>query len=1093
MAGVGIFCVSVPAQAANTNPAITFEAGFTNTNPVGSWRSLKFYAVTNYTNTATNRVLFNPVFSNITVITLTSTSAVTLSTPVITTNAGQLLTNVNVTNNLVFDLYQGLLQGVARGPMILDIPANRFVLNWTNSTNNFTNAPTNRTNVASGTTNSTNSYRIVYQAQPTNLLTTTNFLANTNTPLPVTNAFTGLTNLYTVLSGPASISASGGTNYLVAGPPGLVLIQVASPASSDGLWAAGTNVFRILLTNAPAAGFAFVTATNAPAFTKTNLVFDEITPLVLTNRGDSRVLFSLDRSGAGQFFLSNGTNYFRARSGVGQVVITATRQASASSAITIATVTSSLAKATSTIVWGGIYSNTNSFTVSNPATTNLVLTARSSSGARVSFASVNTNVAAFSNALAGALELRAAGTSTITATAVGEDSFNYLPGSSNVTLIVDWTNPPVPEFTSTNRRDGIQDRPYRYVLTASNSPLSFGATNLAPGLSFTSVPPSIVGTNTQPGFYEMTLIASNAGGVTNSGLLSLVSPAPAHSQTNPWSFPVQLGLSTDTNGSYAFSNLPAGVSVLTNGGGRILSNANTSNGFAGRVTNLQVVYQTASRTNTNLFTLDVRPGLPVPIYASLSATQGIPLSHAPTSFRGTNVPGYPITITAASLPLGLTINATSGVIMGTSAEAGVFRPLLSARNITGNTNTNLLITLAPVAQAGQPLRLSLAGLFTNAPGTGTYSMPNLPPGMVLYPKTGVLEGRPAAVGRVQLQVIFTPDSGLANTGNYVLTIAPPVPQVRVPVSTANLRVGNWFYFQPWVTGPGWEWSGTDALTNSVVGSQWTNQLVIGGAPVNLRSNAAGYLLATTQGLTLVATQTGLNQLAVVWRSNLPVASSWQSMVRANVSTNLSLASTNQKVYPFLSSFLFPTNTNQYAAATALTRGGEFPASGEYIDVATNPPAGITYEIDPPLTRAQGREVWLRLTYAADSETLSFAVNTNATNPGTGQFTSLGSTTNPALTTAGWSFPNSIQSLRLAVGTGWSNVTVASNLATLSRFSLQPLGVGFSAEGLPSGLQIDPTNGAIFGTPTVPGLYTVNVIATNAAGAGQTLIRFNVQP
>ncbi len=50
---------------------------------------------------------------------------------------------------------------------------------------------------------------------------------------------------------------------------------------------------------------------------------------------------------------------------------------------------------------------------------------------------------------------------------------------------------------------------------------------------------------------------------------------------------------------------------------------------------------------------------------------------------------------------------------------------------------------------------------------------------------------------------------------------------------------------------------------------------------------------------------------------------------------------------------------------------------------------------------------------------------------------------------------------------------------------------FSATGLPAGLSIDPATGAITGTPTEKGKFTVTVSATNGAGTGSTTLELTV--
>ena len=70
----------------------------------------------------------------------------------------------------------------------------------------------------------------------------------------------------------------------------------------------------------------------------------------------------------------------------------------------------------------------------------------------------------------------------------------------------------VPVITSATTASGTVGSAFSYQITATNTPVSYGATGLPPGLSANSGTGLISGTPTSPGTSTVTLAATNAGG-----------------------------------------------------------------------------------------------------------------------------------------------------------------------------------------------------------------------------------------------------------------------------------------------------------------------------------------------------------------------------------------------------------------------------------------------------------------------------------------------------------------------------------------------------------------------------------------------------
>ena len=85
-----------------------------------------------------------------------------------------------------------------------------------------------------------------------------------------------------------------------------------------------------------------------------------------------------------------------------------------------------------------------------------------------------------------------------------------------------------PVITSATAANGTVGNAFSYQITATNTPVSYGATGLPAGLSVNSGTGLISGTPTSPGTSTVTLAATNAGGTGKTTLtLTLVAPTPS--------------------------------------------------------------------------------------------------------------------------------------------------------------------------------------------------------------------------------------------------------------------------------------------------------------------------------------------------------------------------------------------------------------------------------------------------------------------------------------------------------------------------------------------------------------------------------------
>lgn len=1134
-------------RAANSNPTVTFTTNTNQTNSASMLFRMRLFSVSNYTNipnlfvsnttsapvSTTTNVTNNGIVVSTTTNTYSSTNRysndlVSVSATLLTLGGSTL-----VTNGLVFYPSSGLLVGTPTTNFILAF-SNELVVRTTNQTWGTTNIQTNRiitvvsngitnpprfiavfysnssssTNTSSTTNTNSNSFRLVFQspAQITNF-PFTNMLANATTNLPETNGL-GLQYGYELIAGEGVLTSTNGTNYLSSTGMQPVVLRVSLAPTSPALqiWASNSTNLTISKIEPSVIGFGFATNTNLAAFTRTNLVFGTSTPLLVTNAWLYQPAFTVSPPVPNPIFYSNHPTipnlqipYVQALAGTGSVVVTATIPG------TNSTLTITRTQAPSpTITMLGVFTNTNAnplggaFTNTNPGVTTVPLQAYSSAKYVVAFASSDSNVARITNG--NTLVMLRSGSCSILASNSFLNTNNYsnaIPVTN--TLVVQWaSNPPV--FSSPTRQDGVQGVLFTYFLIAGPDtnafPISYAATNLAPGLFFVA-PNRILGTPPQAGLFRMALTATNVAGTTNSQLLSYFTNFPPLRVTNAWNFVLSLGTGTNTNGTYLFStngtngtfapgNLPPGIGSVTNSNNAappvlVLTNTNLNpiTGFAGEA-NLWVRFSNSEGDYLTNFSLLVLPAAP-PVLSYASATNVLPAGAYASITNLGYIPGLgsPANFRASNLPSGLGVQ-TNGNILGTPLVAGIYSSVISASNTFGAASSNLVFQVNPVA--GYPWSFSLANLFTNS-GNG-YQAVNLPPGLTLNTNSGQVTGTVRGAGSFDVTVVLSSNGTPVETKFTNLSIAPPAPLLRLPDNLVAGKVGQPFSFQPWVSGAGWEWSGAGEFS-----ANWTNRMVVtnGAGSTNtnrISANNNGTLLATSNGMTLTNNASN-NTLALLWNSEIPSSWPWQATLRLRVA-GLS-NSINGVAGPFLNVFRAqsPFGTNY------LDRYAEVYLDS-FLSTGNNPGAawvGTNSSSSIGLPTVGTNEIAVRISYETNGSRLVMAVNTNPNGAWT-NFTSVLTNSNLGST---WSLTNAASAFRVWAGFSTSNQPVSSGQALYRNFALLPGGVTFSASNLPAWASIDPTMGTIYGTPTGPGTNAVVITVSNISGTTQGTYRLIVLP
>ena len=292
------------------------------------------------------------------------------------------------------------------------------------------------------------------------------------------------------------------------------------------------------------------------------------------------------------------------------------------------------------------------------------------------------------------------------------------------------------------QQTGVIDA-FEYIIKASNSPVSFGATGLPPGLSLNATTGRIYGIPTTGGIFTSNISATNAGGTGMASLVITLSLRPPYILLNSATSNVTVGTPftlqiSARNGPTSFSvtGLPLGMSVNSTTG--IISGTPTTIGNF----NLTLSATNGGGSHQAAHTLRVLP--PLPVVSSTLAANAFPGVDFSFQVTATN---NPTSFSASGLPPGLMINSTTGVVSGfpQAGNSAIYNATISASNAGGTGLGVLSIRVPPIFTSSMNASAELGGNFTyqisagNAPSY--FLISGLPPGLTFNGSTGVIYGK----------------------------------------------------------------------------------------------------------------------------------------------------------------------------------------------------------------------------------------------------------------------------------------------------------------------------------------------------------------
>jgi len=281
---------------------------------------------------------------------------------------------------------------------------------------------------------------------------------------------------------------------------------------------------------------------------------------------------------------------------------------------------------------------------------------------------------------------------------------------------------------------------FNYLITATQFPTSFNATNLPVGLSINTVTGLISGSISSPGTYNITIFATNSFGTGSGTLVLTVSSTPMPVITSALTSNVYISTfynytitATNTPTSYNASGLPAGLTINTSTG--LISGTPTVGGTYNITISATNAFGTGSATlvlqvlsisqiylhNFGTITISGKPYTvaPVIIDANLSSSQWDTNFTGFTNFAGSTGQALGVNSGAVGRTYTLTFNVNSGYKLDITSFS-----FWRQRSSTAATTSSITINSISVASDTTPTVgsntgvLSVAGL-TNLTGTIT--------------------------------------------------------------------------------------------------------------------------------------------------------------------------------------------------------------------------------------------------------------------------------------------------------------------------------------------------------------------------------------
>ncbi len=604
----------------------------------------------------------------------------------------------------------------------------------------------------------------------------------------------------------------------------------------------------------------------------------------------------------------------------------------------------------------------------------------------------------------------------------GESSFNITPGTPiSIGNSVPMPNGVVLSSYSVGLNTGLEANSTRIV-----------SGDLPPLLYISSSSGMIVGAPTLPGVYTFTVqvddgdgrLATQAQQITVLGGLSFTpATVPNGVLSSPYSVTfVPVNASGSVTWSIVAGSLPTGLTLNPTSG--ILSGTPNATGpfsFTVQAVDAALVPVTQNYTMQVANFLTINPAT-VP-----NGTVGASYSQVLTASGGSG--GTSWGITAGALPGGLTLGPSNGILSGTPTTAGTFNFTVTATDSFSQTGSRAytvtiasVLSITPSSLPNGSVSTSYSQQLTATGGTGAIGWAitagALPGGLTLGPTSGAITGTPTTAGSFNFTVTATDSLSQTGVRAYSMTVLNTLS--ITPASLPNGTISTVYNQQLTATG------GTGAIGWAVTAGALPAGLTLGPTSGAIRGTPTA---AGTFNFTVTATD-----------SLTQTGSRAYSMTVLNV---LSITPSS-----------LPNGAVSTAYSQQLTATGGTGAIGWAVSAGALP-GGLT--LNPTTGAISGTPT------AAGAFSFTVTATDSLTQSGSQAYSI---TIANVLTIGPATLPNG------TISTAYTQQLTATG-------GTGAIGWAVTAGALPGGLTLGPTSGAITGAPTAAGAFTFTVTATDS--------------